>query len=235
MRCLDGRNSSSRGVVGTGHHCLLEQTVLDREETSCAIIVPKPWVGEIQVSFIKRSMLFTCFALLPVPVSHAAEGIETILVTAQKRTEDVQDVAISMEVISGDELEKLRVKTFEDLQQYVPNFTVQPTPGANQIYIRGIGSGAQNFAFEQAVSLYVDGIYAGRNRQFMAPFFDIERIEILRGPQGALLGKNTAAGAISLVSAQPTEEFEGYVDAAFLLDRGGVDLSGVGGLSASAA
>jgi iron complex outermembrane receptor protein len=158
---------------------------------------------------------------------NAAEGIETIVVTAQKRAENVQDVPISMEVVGGDELDHLSINTFEDLQRFVPNFTVQPTPGANQIYIRGIGSGAQNFAFEQAVSLYVDGIYAGRNRQFMAPFFDIERVEVLRGPQGALLGKNTAAGAISLVSAQPTQTMEGFIQVAPLLSRDGVDASGV--------
>lgn len=155
-----------------------------------------------------------------------ADQIETVVVTAEKRAENVQDVPISMSVVSGKTLENLNVHTFEDLAKYVPNLAIQPTPGANQIYIRGIGSGAQNFAFEQDVSLYVDGIYAGRNRQFMAPFFDVERVEILRGPQGALLGKNTAAGAISLVSAQPTDSFQAGMDFGALLSRKGFDVSG---------
>lgn len=155
-----------------------------------------------------------------------ADQIETVVVTAEKRVENVQDVPISMSVVSGKTLENMNVHTFEDLAKYVPNLAIQPTPGANQIYIRGIGSGAQNFAFEQDVSLYVDGIYAGRNRQFMAPFFDVERVEVLRGPQGALLGKNTAAGAISLVSAQPTDSFQAGIDFGALLNRKGFDVSG---------
>lgn len=156
----------------------------------------------------------------------AGPSSEEIVVTAQKRSENVQDVPISIEVVGNELIEDLNIVRFEDLQKYVPNFTVQPTPGANQIYIRGIGSGAQNFAFEQSVSLYVDGIYAGRNRQFMAPFFDVERVEVLRGPQGALVGKNTAAGAISLISAQPQEEFSAMAEASALLDRSGFSFSG---------
>jgi iron complex outermembrane receptor protein len=172
-----------------------------------------------------RLSTLTFFSVVP-PTFAVADEIETVVVTAEKRVENVQDVPISMSVVSGRNLEDLNVHTFEDLAKYVPNLAIQPTPGANQIYIRGIGSGAQNFAFEQDVSLYVDGIYAGRNRQFMAPFFDIERVEVLRGPQGALLGKNTAAGAISLVSAQPTDTFQAGVDFGALLSRKGFDVSG---------
>ncbi|MBN9592194.1 MAG: TonB-dependent receptor [Alphaproteobacteria bacterium] len=167
----------------------------------------------------------TLLSVAPLGAAQAQE-IETVLVTAQKRVENVQDVPISMSVVSGKNLEDMNVRTFEDLAKYVPNLAIQPTPGANQIYIRGIGSGAQNFAFEQDVSLYIDGIYAGRNRQFMAPFFDLQRVEVLRGPQGALLGKNTAAGAISIVSAMPTDTFEAGVDVTALVTRKGVDVSG---------
>ncbi|MBN9556024.1 MAG: TonB-dependent receptor plug domain-containing protein, partial [Alphaproteobacteria bacterium] len=105
----------------------------------------------------------TLLSVAPLGAAQAQE-IETVLVTAQKRVENVQDVPISMSVVSGKNLEDMNVRTFEDLAKYVPNLAIQPTPGANQIYIRGIGSGAQNFAFEQDVSLYIDGIYAGRNR-----------------------------------------------------------------------
>lgn len=157
--------------------------------------------------------------------TEAGSQHEEIVVTAQKRAEKLQDVPISLEVVTSETIQDLQIVRFEDLQKYVPNFTVQPTPGANQIYIRGIGSGAQNFAFEQSVSLYVDGVYAGRNRQFMAPFFDVERVEVLRGPQGALVGKNTAAGAISLISAQPTRELEGAAELTALFKRG-VSFSG---------
>lgn len=177
-------------------------------------------------SALQLSALTAAF-IAPTTLAAAQDmTIETVVVTAQKRVQDVQDVPISMEVLSGRKLEELNVRTFEDMAKYVPNLTIQPTPGANEIYIRGIGSGSQNFAFEQAVSLYVDGVYAGRNRQFMAPFFDIERIEVMRGPQGALLGKNTNAGAISLISAQPTDTFKAGLDVTALLDRKGFDVSG---------
>jgi iron complex outermembrane receptor protein len=177
--------------------------------------------------FKRTLMLATALALCGgAQAQGASSNSEEIVVTAQKRAENIQDVPISLEVVSNELIEDLHIVRFEDLQKYVPNFTVQPTPGANQIYIRGIGSGAQNFAFEQSVSLYVDGIYAGRNRQFMAPFFDVERIEVLRGPQGALVGKNTAAGAISLISAQPQEEFSAMAEASMLLDRSGYSVSG---------
>ncbi len=187
--------------------------------------------------FVLAAVMLPAAGAFAAVDSDAVDGIETIVVTATKRSENVLDVPISMEVIGGAQIEEMRIRTFEDLEHYVPNFNVQPTPGANQIYIRGIGSGAQNFAFEQAVSLYVDGVYAGRNRQFMAPFFDVERVEVLRGPQGALVGKNTAAGALMLVSSSPEQEFEGYLDAGILLDREGVDLSGVlsGGITESLA
>jgi iron complex outermembrane receptor protein len=72
----------------------------------------------------------------------------------------------------------------------------------------------------------VDGIYAGRGRQFMAPFFDLQRIEVLRGPQGALFGKNTAAGAISVVSALPTSTFEGSATGVYNFNDKGPELSG---------
>src|SRR3546814_5548372 len=77
-----------------------------------------------------------------------------------------------------------------------------------------------------SVSLYVDGIYAGRSRQAQAPFFDLERVEVLRGPQGALFGKNTAAGAVSVVSAGPTSTPEGAFTALYNFDHKGIDMSG---------
>ena len=167
-------------------------------------------------------------AAQPTPTTDDAASPQPkeIVVTAQLRSQRVQDVPISMTVIGADQIKQSGAQRLEEMARYIPNLNIQPTPVANQVFIRGIGSGAQNFAFEQAVSLYVDGIYAGRNRQFMAPFFDIERIEVLRGPQGALLGKNTSAGAISIVTGQPTATFQGRADIATEFSRPGIDLSG---------
>jgi len=175
-----------------------------------------------------RSGLLTALVciLLGQPVIAEERVIETMVVTATKRTQDAQDVPMSIEVIQGKVLEDFQVRDFKSLQNYVPNLLIQPSPGNDAIYIRGFGSQAANYAFDQSVSVYVDGIYGGRNRQFMAPFFDIERVEVMRGPQGALLGKNTAAGALSIVTAGPTDTFEGRITSSYNFDRDGVDVYG---------
>jgi iron complex outermembrane receptor protein len=152
--------------------------------------------------------------------------IEEVIVTAQKRAESAQDVPISMEVVQGHQIEDFQIRTVQSLQNYVPNLLVQSSPGNDAIFIRGFGSQAANYAFDQSVSIYVDGIYGGRNRQFMAPFFDVERVEVMRGPQGALLGKNTAAGAVSVVTAGPTEELEGRLTSSYNFDREGYEAYG---------
>lgn len=149
-----------------------------------------------------------------------------IVVTAQKREQNLQDVPISIEVVSGKTLQDFHATNFRDVMNYIPNVFVQSTAGNDTIYIRGFGSPPSNFSFDQSVSLYVDGIYAGRNRQAMAPFFDIARVEVLRGPQGALFGKNTPAGAVSVVSAGPTNAFEGAVTALYNFDQKGYDIQG---------
>ena len=152
--------------------------------------------------------------------------LATVKVTAQKREQSLQDVPISMEVLSGDKLADLQVGDFQDMAQYVPNVAVQLTAGNNVVYIRGFGSPPANFSFDQAVSMYVDGVYAGKSRQSQSPFFDIECVEVLRGPQGALFGKNTAAGAVSIVTAGPTDEFEAEVTGIYNFDLEGTELSG---------
>jgi len=138
------------------------------------------------------------------PQGPSATSVADILVTARKRTERLQDVPISVNVTSGEDLASQDVRNLEALSGSVPNLLIQSTPGNNAIYIRGIGSPPGNLAFEQSVGLFVDGTYAGRGRQFAAPFLDVASVEVLRGAQGALFGKNTAAGAINITSNGPT-------------------------------
>ncbi len=167
-------------------------------------------------------------AAIPAVAQTSREaGPTEIIVTAQKREQSVQDVPISMTVIGGDQLQNFEIKNFIDLDRYVPNFFVQETPGNNAYYIRGIGSTPGNLAFEQTVGLFVDGLYGGHARQFQAPFLDIERVEVLRGPQGALVGKNTSAGAISIITARPTRTMTGSVDASYEFEQQGTRLAGV--------
>lgn len=175
---------------------------------------------------LKTRLLVAAAAVVAFPVVPALAAVENVTVTAQKREESLQEVPISLEVVSGENLAAFQIRDLESLQNYVPNLLVQGSPGNDAIFIRGFGSQAANYAFDQSVSIYLDGIYGGRNRQFMAPFFDIERVEVMRGPQGALLGKNTAAGAISIITANPTDEYEGRVTATYNFDRAGVEASG---------
>lgn len=177
-------------------------------------------------------ILFSTTMLVGVCAGAAAAAdapqgtLAEVVVTAQKRTEKLQEVPISMEVVSGTKLAAFNTVDFKQMVKFAPNVTVESTAGDDTIYIRGFGSPPSNFSFDQAVSLYVDGIYAGRNHQAQSPFFDLERVEVLRGPQGALFGKNTPAGAISIVSAGPTSSFEGSATALYNFDLQGYEASG---------
>lgn len=142
---------------------------------------------------------------------HAA-ALEEIVVTAQKRTESLQDVPISITTITGDKIEQAGINNLEDLAGYVPNLQLAENAVATSIIMRGVGPGA-NQSFEQSVGLYVDGVHLGKGRQSRAGLFDLERVEVLFGPQGVLFGKNTLAGAINVTSATPLpgEEMNGRV------------------------
>ena len=132
-----------------------------------------------------------------------AQQLEVVYVTAQKREETLEDVPISITAISGADIEAANIGNIDELQTRIPNFRMSTAAVSTEIYIRGVGSGA-NDGFEQSVGMFVDGIYGGRGRQFRAPFLDLERLEVLRGPQGVLLGKNTIAGAVNVTTKRPT-------------------------------
>jgi outer membrane receptor protein involved in Fe transport len=127
-------------------------------------------------------------------------------------------VPISVNAVGGERIEEAGIVRLDDLKAYVPNLQVTETGIANNFYVRGIGSGL-NQGFEQSVSIYADGIYRGRGHQSRMPFLDLERVEVLRGPQPILFGKNAIAGAVNLVSARPTDEFEGSVRLSYEVEQ----------------
>ena len=145
--------------------------------------------------------------------TNAAE-LEEIIVTAQKRAESLQDVPVSLVAISGTKIEEAGMHSFAELSAYVPNLAIQENAVNTIIAMRGIGVGA-NQAFEQSVGVYVDGIHYGKSRQSRTALFDVQQVEVLRGPQGILFGKNTLAGAINVITATPEtdEEFGGKISA----------------------
>lgn len=140
-----------------------------------------------------------------------SSGLDMIVVTAQKREQDLQAVPLSISAISSEKLEQLQVADSRDLSGIAPNVVVtQGTTSlsAAVISIRGITSPAsETFGLDTANGLYVDGIYIARSGATGLDVTDIERVEILRGPQGTLFGRNTTGGAISFISRKPSEEF----------------------------
>ena len=167
---------------------------------------------------MSRSSLFKAsgiaLAIAAISSGTNAAELEEVIVTAQKRAESLQDVPVSLVAISGTKIEEAGMHSFAELSAYVPNLAIQENAVNTIISMRGIGVGA-NQAFEQSVGVYVDGIHYGKSRQSRTALFDVQQVEVLRGPQGILFGKNTLAGAINVITATPEtdEEFGGKISA----------------------
>ncbi len=156
--------------------------------------------------------------LSPFPKAIAAPALEEVLVTVTLRTESLQDVPVSVNAVSGEKMQEAGIDKIEDLQAYVPNLSMSETGIGTNIYIRGIGSGI-NPGFEQSVGMYFDGVSYSRAQLTRAPFLDLARVEVLRGPQNILYGKNSIAGALSLISARPGDEQEGSLSVLYEPDH----------------
>ena len=140
--------------------------------------------------------------------------LDEIVVTAQKRAESIQDVPISMSAIDSEFMDQVSIGDLNELSLYVPNIKIGASPTAASMYIRGLGSGG-NRGFEQSVGLFVDGIYFGRINYLTDGMVDLDRVEVLRGPQGTLFGKNTVAGALSIWTGTPSDEWIGNLSVLF--------------------
>ncbi|MBW7837329.1 MAG: TonB-dependent receptor [Sphingomonadales bacterium] len=172
----------------------------------------------------KRKALFlslmasTAFLAMPAASAFAADNVDflgEVMVTARKRAERADEVPISMSVVSGDKLAEQAIANLENLAPTVPNFHLGvAVAGSDQFMMRGVGSGV-NAGFEQAVGTVIDGFFFGRSRYGRSSFMDIERVEILKGPQGALIGKNTSAGVINITTRKPTAEFSAYLSSTY--------------------
>ncbi|MCH7822979.1 MAG: TonB-dependent receptor [Proteobacteria bacterium] len=154
----------------------------------------------------------------PSQLSDGALVIEEIIVTAQKRERAAQDVPISMTVFTDKALEALNLSDVAEIARYTPNLEWDPSwlgaSNNSSIFIRGVGQAA-NFAehsTDPAVGLYLDGVYIARGVGSVMGVLDVSRVEILRGPQGTLFGKNATGGAITMITIRPTDAFSGWVD-----------------------
>jgi len=182
---------------------------------------------KIALLSIACTLPFTAVAQSDDEDTYQGRKLEEVIVTAQKREESLSDVPLSITVIDGLTIEKESIQTFEELDERVPNFFVARSPGANSIFMRGLGSGSGSPTLEQSVVMFVDEIYGGNARQFQTPWLDMARVEVLRGPQGTLVGKNTSAGAIRVISRRPGDEFEANASAEYDFELEGPTITGV--------
>lgn len=166
------------------------------------------------------SALLSGVALTAMPSFAAAAEAETgnqieeLIVTAQKREQSLQDVPISITALSGSEIKKAALTTFMDLQQYAPGMIINNNGDSRvaTINMRGVGS-SQDSGKQSSIGIFIDGVFMSRIGQGIGDLLDIERVEILRGPQGTLFGMNTAGGLIHIITAKPNvDEYQGYAE-----------------------
>jgi len=143
----------------------------------------------------------------------SASDTNDIIVTAQRREQNIQDVGLSVTALGAETLARLGINNATDIAEYVPNLRFTSLGGSVVQYnIRGVSQNGYADHLEPPVAIYADDAYLSTSTQASLPVFDLERVEVLRGPQGTLFGRNATGGLIQFISAQPTEATEGYVD-----------------------
>lgn len=153
--------------------------------------------------------------------------LEVIQVTSQKRVQTLQEVPATITAVSGDFLNEQGVDNLFEMAELVPGMVFSRAPDDGlALTLRGLGTPARTQSFDQSVALFQDGMFVGKGRMYSGAFFDVERIEVIKGTQSTLLGKNTSLGAISVISKKPSGDFEGFIQASNEFENGGVILDG---------
>lgn len=154
-------------------------------------------------------------------------GLAEIVVTAQKRETKLEKTPMTINVVSGDQVATMGVIEIKTLSANVPGFTMHESPGnLSGVSLRGVGTSAGSQVFEQSVGLFVDGVYHPRARQYRDALFDVERVEVVKGSQGVLFGKNTSVGAVSVISRAPGNKTGGYLQGQVEANYGSYTLEG---------
>ena len=136
-------------------------------------------------------------------------ALEEVTVTAQRKSQNLQDVPIAISAFSGDAMERGNMLNVEDVSAMTPGFSLSSyNPVTPQPYIRGVGTNSSSVGDDASVGVFIDEVYAGRAGGYGADMFDVQRVEVLRGPQGSLYGRNVAGGAINVLTNNPTDSFE---------------------------
>lgn len=182
------------------------------------------------VNNLFKLALLTSSAMLVSPIGgtvfaqESGDGVrtfDTVTVTAQKREESIKDVPVAVSVVGADAFESGTINNAESLVFKVPtvNFRKGNNPRSSALFMRGIGTISFSIGSEPSVSTVVDGVVLNQPGQAFSSLYDIERIEVLRGPQGTLFGKNASSGVLNIVTKGASDEFEGYVSASAFEDE----------------
>ena len=167
-------------------------------------------------SLVKKILIISLFTIPYSLFAQDTAGIEEVVVTAEKREQNLQDVPSSITVLSGSEMDRDNFQNLMDLQASIPSVVVG-SAGASRpfLFIRGIGSRKFDPGTEGAVGVFVDEVYNTRFTNSMMDIVDLERVEVLKGPQGTLYGRNTIGGAIALYTKKPSSELEAKIKVGF--------------------
>ncbi|MDJ0919890.1 MAG: TonB-dependent receptor [Henriciella sp.] len=186
----------------------------------------------------QNAILVSVSSLVMASVAHGQEAtpsetenelsrLATVTVTAQGREQSLQDVPIAIAAIGGEEFQTRAILDIESLAPETPGVATAESPFQRTVSIRGVGSTGGNVGIEQSAPFFVDGVFGGRSGQFLAPFFDLDRVEVIRGPQAIFFGKNATAGAVSINTARPTDDFYASINAGYELENEGYFAEGV--------
>ncbi len=167
------------------------------------MFVKKESALRIAITAVIATMTFSA-----VPVT--AQQLEEVIVTAQRREQSLQEVPVSIETFGGPELIKLGYRTMEDLTSFAPSVEMNDSLHESSVTIRGMGNDVANIAVEQSAPIFVDGVHFGRPSMIKGAFLDLERVEVLTGPQPVYFGQNATAGAFSMTTKKPSmDSWEG--------------------------
>jgi len=171
-----------------------------------------------RIYFLSASLAASLTATVGLTQQVHAAGLEEVIVTAERRVQSAQDVPIAINAISQNQLDSQGASTLGGLSASIPamQFSTQAADAPRvQVTIRGLGSDVIEVGSDTGVGLYLDNVYLGSTSALLSNVYDVSRVEVLRGPQGTLYGRNTTGGAINVISNKPVFETEGAADIAF--------------------
>ena len=163
-------------------------------------------------SFLLGALLATANTWTVIHAQENSAALEEIIVTAQKRQENLQTLGISVSAFDGDTLNTLGARDIVELSKFVPNLQIGTESSDLKAMIRGVGSDNLEAFSDPGVAVHIDGVYQARPSGGNYLYYDKERVEVLRGPQGTLYGRNANGGAINFISNKPSDQFEASMD-----------------------